>query len=94
LNLLWTVPLALAIGYVPVFYVQLRRCGINACLGDPGGWASPYAVWGLIAAAIAGALLFIAILTVPWRRPWQHRILVAIVPGVLLAVFWIKNILF
>jgi hypothetical protein len=94
LLLLLTVPLAFVIGFYPVSIARFSRCGINRCLGDPGGFASPSAPFGVQAAVFAGVIMFAALIMTPWLRPVWLRLIVAVVIAVLLAAFWIGTILF
>ena len=94
LNLVWTIPLAVALGFILVAYARLDRCGIVECLGDPGGFLSPSAPVAIIAAAVSWMLLFAAIVAVPWVRPWWLRGLVGAAAGTILAAVWLYFILF
>lgn len=94
LLLLVTVPLAFFIGFYPVSIARFSRCGIDRCLGDPGGFASPSAAFGVQAAVFAGVIMLAALAITPWLRPVWMRLIVAVVIAGLLAAFWIGAILF
>lgn len=94
LHLLWTVPLALAPGYVAASLARFERCGIDQCLGDPGGFASPSASNGVTAAIVAGVCMFAALALTPWFRPFWLRLSFSLILSVLVAAFWIWRILF
>jgi hypothetical protein len=94
LHLLWTVPLAFAPGYVAVSLARFERCGIDRCLGDPGGFASPSASNGVTAAIVAGLFMFAALTLTPWLRPIWLRLSISIMLSMLVAVLWIWGILF
>ena len=94
LNLLWTVPLAFAIGYFPASIVRFQRCGIQECLGEVEGFASPLAP-DAVGVAILGALaMFGAVALIPWVRPIWLRLVIALAVAVLVFVFWVWVILF
>ena len=94
LNLLWAVPLAVAIGYFPAAIVRFQRCGLHECLGEVEGFASPLAP-DAIGVAILGALAMLgAVALIPWLRPVRLRLLIALVVAVLMFVFWGWVILF
>ncbi|HUG51794.1 MAG TPA: hypothetical protein VLZ78_12425 [Terrimesophilobacter sp.] len=92
--LLLTVPVAFFIGFYPVSIARFSRCGIDQCLGDPGGFASPSATFGVQAAIFAGVIMFAALAITPWLRPVWLRLIVAVVIAGLLAAYWIRAILF
>ena len=94
LNLLWTVPLAFFIGYVPAALAGFERCGIRRCAGDPGGFESPSASSIVNAAIFAGVMMFAALALTPWLRPVWVRLLIAAVVAGLLAIFWMWTLLF
>lgn len=94
LHLLWTVPLAFAIGYFPAAIVRFQRCGLHECLGEVGGFASPLAP-DAVGVAILGALaMFGAVALIPWVRPARLRLVIALVVAVLMFVLYIWLILF
>lgn len=94
LNLLWTVPLAFAIGYFPAAIVGFQRCGIHECLGEVVGFASPYAPAALTVAIVAALAMFGAVALVPWVRPIWLRLVIALAVAGFVFVFWVSVILF
>ena len=94
LHLVWTVPLAFAPGYVAARLVGFDRCGIDGCLGDPGGFASPSAPAAVNVALGAGLLMFAALALTPWLRPIWLRLSVGLGISVLLSGLWIWLTLF
>lgn len=94
LHLLWTVPLAFAIGYFPASVVRFERCGFRQCLGEPVGFASPSASDALGVAALAAVAILGALALTPWLRPLWLRIVVAVAVAVVVFVFWVWRILF
>jgi hypothetical protein len=94
LHLLWTVPVAFAAGYVPASLARFERCGINRCLGDPGGFASPSATPAITVAIAAGLVMFAALALTPWLRPLWLRLSIGLAISLLVASFWVWKILF
>ncbi len=94
LNLLWTVPLAVAIAYFPAAIVRFQRCGLHECLGEAAGFASPL-VPAALGVAILGALAMVgAVAVVPWLRPARLRLLIALATAVFVFAVWVWVILF
>ena len=94
LHLLWTVPLAFLAGYIPASVARFERCGIDRCLGDPGGFASPSASFAVSVAIVSGLVMLAALAITPWLRPAWLRLSVGLLLSLLLAAFWIWKILF
>jgi hypothetical protein len=94
LHLLWTLPLAFAPGYVAVSLARFERCGIDRCLGDPGGFASPSASNGVKAAIIAATFILAALALTPWLRPIWLRLSIGLLLSTFVAVFWIWGTLY
>jgi hypothetical protein len=94
LLLLLTVPVAFFIGFYPVSIARFSRCGFHQCVGDPGGFASPSAAFGVQAAVFAGVIMFVALAITPWLRPVWLQLIAAVVIAGLLTAFWIGTILF
>ena len=94
LHLLWTVPLAFAVGYLPAAIVRFQRCGIHECLGEVVGFASPIAPQALAVAAFAAVALLAALALPPWIRPAGVRVGIASCVAVLVFVAYLWNILF
>lgn len=88
LHFLWAVPLAFVIGIFPAALVRFHRCGIQACLGDPGGFASPLAPSAVGVASLGALAMFCAFAIVPWLRPAWLRLLIAFVAAVLMFAFY------
>jgi hypothetical protein len=85
LHLIWTLPLALLIGYPLWFAARLNWCGYGGCFGshEPDQQANPVLGIGL---AILCALLVIAAITIPpWFHPWWVRLIAAIVLAVVVS---------
>lgn len=94
LNLLWTVPLAIAIGYFPGAIVRFQRCGIQNCLGEVDGFASQYAPDAVGVAILAALAMFAALALTPWLRPLWLRLLISLAVAVFVLVFYVRHILF
>lgn len=94
LNLLWTVPIAFAIGYFPGSIVRFQRCGIQNCLGEVDGFTSPYAQAALTVAIVAGLSMLAALALTPWLRPIWLRLVIALAVAVFVFVFYVRHILF
>ncbi|TFB83637.1 hypothetical protein E3O44_17350 [Cryobacterium algoricola] len=94
LHLLWSVPLAFVPGYLLASLARFDRCGIDRCLGDPGGFESSSAFHGLAASLLAGLVMFAALAVTPWLRPIWLRLGIGFSLSSLLAVVWIWKILF
>ncbi|MEJ3405695.1 hypothetical protein WDJ51_13220 [Rathayibacter sp. YIM 133350] len=73
LNLIWTIPVALLAWYMAVSVARFSRCGIDQCLGDPGGWESPAVPDAIGATVFSAAILMVAIGIFPWLYPWRPR---------------------
>ena len=94
LHLLWSLPLALVPGYLLASLARFDRCGIDRCLGDPGGFESSSAPNGVAASVTAGLLMFAALAITPWLRPVWLRLGIGLSLSSVLAVVWIWKILF
>jgi hypothetical protein len=94
LHLLWSLPLALVPGYLLASLARFDRCGIDRCLGDPGGFESSSAPNGVAASVTAGLLMFAALAITPWLRPFWLRLGIGLSLSSVLAVVWIWKILF
>ena len=81
-HLLWTVPLALLIGYPLWFAARLGWCGYGGCFGSHEPDQQANVVLG-IGLAILCALLVIAAITIP---PWFHPGWVRLIAAIVLAV--------
>lgn len=93
LNLLWAMPLAFGIGYVPASIVRFDRCGSHECLGEVEGFASPLAP-AAVGVAILGALAMLgAVALIPRLRPVRLRLIIAFVVFVFVFVLWVWRIL-
>jgi hypothetical protein len=79
---------------LPVSIARFSRCGFHQCVGDPGGFASPSAAFGVQAAVFAGVIMFVALAITPWLRPVWLQLIAAVVIAGLLTAFWIGTILF
>jgi len=86
LHLLWTIPLALAVGIPFLIWAGLSWCGISGCGGGGFGVDSRYAWQSVICCLIAGILVFAALVPVPWLRNVRTRLMISAVIGVLYAV--------
>ena len=93
-HLLWTVPLAFLAAYIPASLVRFERCGIDRCLGDPGGFASPSASAAVNLAIFSFLVMFAALALTPWLRPLWLRLGIGLILSLLLAGYWIWRILF
>lgn len=84
LHLLWTVPLAGALGLLPLFFGGIALCGVSGCGG--GGFGPAYGPdWEWIVPwCIVGLLLGLAVALVPWAR-LAARLGVGIVVALLVA---------
>jgi len=94
LNLLWAVPLAFAIGYLPAALARFERCGIHDCLGEAVGFASPLAPNALGAATLGALAMFGALTIVPWLRPVGLRVAISLIVAVLIFVYYVWAVLF
>jgi hypothetical protein len=94
LHLLWTVPLALAVGYFPAALVRFERCGIRECLGEATGFDSSVAPSAVGVAVLAATAMFAALAATPWLRPTRWRLATALVVAVVVLVFYVWAILF
>jgi hypothetical protein len=84
-HLLWTVPLALVIGYPLWFAARLNWCGYGGCWGTAADSHQIEYASGIVLAILC-ALLVIAAITIPsWFRPWWVRLIVAIVVAVVVS---------
>jgi hypothetical protein len=94
LHLLWTVPLALAVGYLPAVLVRFERCGIRECLGEATGFDSPVAPSAMGVAVLAAAAMFAALAATPWLRPTRRRLAIALAVALGVLIFYVWVILF
>ena len=94
LNLLWAVPLAFAIGYFPAALVRFERCGLNQCLGAAAGFDSPLFPNALGVAILGGLAMFGAVGLVPWLRPARLRLVIALIIGVSIFLYYVWAVLF
>ena len=78
LNVLWALPLAIAIGYPIWLGARVGWCGFGGCTGET--WASPDLEPGLaiILVVFCAGPIFAAVTIPPWVRPWWIRAIVAL----------------
>lgn len=81
LHLLWTVPLAIGISFVPIAMSGFAICGL-ACFG-PGDMHYDRVPVAVGLCALAGLLMFAAVQLLPWTKHAQTRLLVSIPAGLL-----------
>lgn len=77
-HLLWTVPLALLIGYPLWFAARLGWCGFGGCWGSTANSLQLEYASGVVLAVVCAGLLFAAVAVPPWVRLWWIRWLIAI----------------
>ena len=85
LHLLWTVPLALLIGYPLWFAARLGWCGYGGCWGTDAHSQQTEDASGVVLAIVCALLVFAAIMVPPWFRPWWVRLIVAVVVAVVVS---------
>ena len=83
LHLLWTVPLALLIGFPLWFAARLGWCGFGGCWGPTANSLELEYGSGVVLAVVSAGLVFAAVAVPHWVRPWGVRWVIAI----LLALF-------
>lgn len=80
LHLLWTVPFAVALSTVPLYWGTLAVCGVSGCKGDGFGPSyGPNYEW-ILAFVVVGVLLAAPFVFVPWGR-FAVRLLVGLSVG-------------
>ena len=84
-HLLWTVPLALLIGFPLWVAARLGWCGYGGCFGSHEPDQQANVVLG-IGLAVMCALLLIAAITIPlWFHPWWVRLIAAILLAIVVS---------
>ena len=73
LHLLWTVPLALLIGYPLWISARLTWCGFGGCYGPTANYRELHFPWGVVIPVVCAALMLLAVAVPPWVRPWWIR---------------------
>ena len=79
LHLLWTIPLALVIGYPLWISARLGWCGFGGCWGTTASSQQIGYAWGIAAAIVCAGLIFAAVAVPPWVTPWWVRWSIALV---------------
>ena len=77
-HLLWTVPLALLIGYPLWFGARLGWCGFGGCAGPTANSLQLEYASGVVLAVVCAGLVFAAVAVPPWVRPWRIRWVIAL----------------
>jgi len=78
LHLLWTVPLALLIGFPLWFAARLGWCGFGGCWGSTANSLQLEYASGVVFAVVSAGLVFAAVAVPPWVRPWWIRWAIAL----------------
>jgi hypothetical protein len=78
LHLIWTVPLALAIGYPLWFAARLGWCGFGGCWGTTANSQQLGFASGIALAIVCAGLIFAAVAAPSWVKPWWIRWVVAL----------------
>lgn len=78
LHLLWTVPLALLIGYPLWVAARFNWCGFGGCWGSTANSEQFSFTWGVVVPVVCAGLVFAAVAVPPWVRPWWIRWVIAL----------------
>jgi hypothetical protein len=79
LHLLWTVPLALLLGYPLWVAAEFTWCGISGCGGGGFGEYTDMAGIAVASTVLAGLLLATAIAAVPWSQSRARFLVIRLV---------------
>ena len=79
LHLIWTVPLALLIGFPLWISARLIWCGFGGCSGPTANYREFDFTWGVVTPLVCAALILVAVAVPPWVRPWWIRWAIALV---------------
>lgn len=85
LHLLWTVPLAIGMSFVPIAMSGFAICGL-ACFG-PGDMRHDRVPVAVGLCSLAGLLMFAAVQLVPWTTQPRARLWVSISAGLAWAAY-------
>ena len=77
-HLLWTVPLALLIGFPLWIGARLGWCGFGGCWGSTANSLQLEYASGVVLAVVSAGLVFAAVALPPWVRPWWIRWVIAL----------------
>lgn len=87
LHLLWTVPLAIGMSFIALFWMVLNWCGVSGCSGGGFGRISnPSLPAVLFGGVLMGMSWFVALAVVPWHRRRGLRMALSAAVAVVLAV--------